>query len=327
MSASLLLGLVLVATRPTMNADIIRARDLCYHQQYDSAMALTSAVIARDTTDPMGYYWHADIIQLLVFDSGKGWLADSFYTLADKVVGLCRQRLAEDQRDAQAHFYLGLMQLNRSSFLGWQRRTLSALRVLFDVTPHLKAALAIDSSLTDAKFGLGMIEYFKATSDRYTLGIRLFGSRTKAYATVRPLAENDGLLQPMAQVMLAYMLKADGQYDAALGYCRRLLATYPGNRCVWRMTRDIQFEAGHYSAAVRTGAELDTVLPKAFPEEKYCVAENWIVCGKAYARMGEKEEALDRLDRVISWEQYQADVPWLAHYVREAKQWRARLGS
>jgi len=47
-------------------------------------MALTSAVIARDTTDPMGYYWHADIIQLLVFDSGKGWLADSFYTMADR---------------------------------------------------------------------------------------------------------------------------------------------------------------------------------------------------------------------------------------------------
>jgi tetratricopeptide (TPR) repeat protein len=327
LNASLLLGLILAATRPTMTPDIIKARDLCYYQQYDSALALTSAVIARDSTDPMGYYWRADIIQLLIFDSGKGWLADSFYALSDRVVRLCQRRLAENPRDAQAHFYFGLMQLNRSSFLGWQHRTLTALRVLFDVTPHLKAALAIDSSLTDAKFGLGMIEYFKATSDRYTLGIRLFGSRTKAYATVRPLADRNGLLQPMAQVMLAYMLKADGDYDAALGYCRRLLAVYPGNRCVWRMTRDIQFEAGHYAAAVQVGAELDTVLPKAFPQEKYCVAENWVVCGKAYAQMGDKEEARERLDRVIAWERYQDDVPWLAHYVREAKQWRARLGS
>jgi len=327
LNASVLLGLVLSLTRPTMNQDIIKARDLCYHQQFDSALALTSAVIARDPSDPMGYYWRADVFQLLIFDSGRTALADSFYALADRVVALCQRRLAKDPRDAQAHFYYGMMQLNRSSFLGWQHRTLTALRVLFDISPHLKAALAIDSSLTDAKFGLGMIEYFKATSARYTLGIRLFGSRPKAYATVRPLADNGGLLQPSAQVMLAYMLKADGEYDAALDYCRRLLTVYPGNRCIWRMTRDIEYEAGHYAAAVRIGAELDTVLPRAFPREKYCIAENWMVTGKAYARLGNKEEARERLDRVIAWERYQDDVPWLAHYVREAKQWRAKLDS
>jgi hypothetical protein len=66
-------------------------------------------------------------------------------------------------------------------------------------------------------------------------------------------------------------------------------------------------------------------LPAAFLDNKYCVAENWIVCGKAYALIGKKEEARVRFDRVIAWEPYQASVPWLPHYVREAKQWRKKL--
>jgi tetratricopeptide (TPR) repeat protein len=326
LKSSLLLALAFAAAAGMDPADVTRARDFGYRQKYDSALAITSAAIARDPSDPAAFYWQAGIIQLLINDSGRGGLADSFFALSDRAVALCRQRLTQDPGDAQAHFYFGMTQLNRASFLGWQQRALPAFRVLLDVAPHLNAALARDSSLTDARFGLGMIEYFKTVSDRYTLGLRLLGSRKKAYAAVKPLADGDGLLKPAAELMLAYMLKEDGDYEAALGYCRRLLAAYPGNRSVRRMTRDILFTAGQYAAAVRVGAELDSALPRAFPDDKYCIAENWIVCGKAYAQMGEKEEARLRFNRVVAWEQYQADVPWLPHYVREAKQWLKKLG-
>jgi tetratricopeptide (TPR) repeat protein len=94
-----------------------------------------------------------------------------------------------------------------------------------------------------------------------------------------------------------------------------------------RMMRDAFCKAGRYAEAVKVGTELDSLLPRAFADNKYCVAENCIVCGKAYAQMGQKEEARKRFDRVIAWEQYQDDVPWLSVYVRQAKQWRAKLGS
>ena len=307
-------------------ADVIRARDFGYRQQYDSALAITSAAIAGDPSDAAGYYWQAGIIQLLIYDSGRGGLADSFFGLSDRAVALCRQRLDQDPGDAQAHFYYGMTQLNRASFLGWQQRPLPAFKVLLGVAPHLNAALARDSSLTDARLGLGMIEYFKASSDRYTMGLRLLGSRKKAYAAIRPVADGEGLLKPAAEVMIAYMLKEDGDCEAAIGYSRRLLAAYPGNRSARRLTRDALFKSGQYAASVRVGAELDSAIPRAFPDDKYSIAENWVVCGKAYALMGKKEEARVRFDRVIAWEQYQDDVPWLPRYVREAKQWRKKLG-
>ncbi len=308
-------------------ADIARARDFGYRQQYDSALAITAAAIARDSTDPAGYYWQAAVLQLLINDSGRGALADSFFALSDRAIALCRQRLARDPDDAQAHLIYGMTQMNRASFLGWQQQSLSAFRASLSVAPHLHAALARDSSLDEARLGLGMMDYFMAMSSRYTLGLRIAGSRKKAYAAIRPLADGNGELKAPAQMMIAYMLKEDGDYDAALGHCRRLLATYPGNRGTLRFMRDALFQAGRHTEAVQVGAGLDSVLPKAFADNKYCMAENWIVCGKAYAQMGQKEEARKRFDRVIAWEPYQADVPWLAHYVREAKQWRKKLGS
>lgn len=327
LSVSLLLALAAAQAGPGTAGDIVRARDYCYRQQYDSALATTSAIIARDPTDPAGYYWKASAIQLLIFDSGRIGLADSFFALSDRAVALCRQRLERDPDDGRAQFYHGMTQLNRASFLGWQQRMVPAFRTLLQVAPRLNAALADDSTLTDARFGLGMIEYFKASSSRYTLGLRLLGSRKKAYATVRPLADGDGLLKPAAEVMLAFMLKEDGEYESALGYCRRLLAAYPGNRSVLRMTRDALFTAGRYSEAVATGSLLEKSIPAAFPDNRYGISENWIVCGKAYARMGMRDSAVARFDRVLSWEPYQQQVPWLATYVREARQWKKKLAS
>lgn len=306
-------------------ADIDRVRDLGYRQQYDSALAVTSAAIAANRSDPAGYYWQAAILQLLINDSGRGGLADSFYALSDRAVAICKQRLAKDRGDAQAHLYFGLTQLNRASLLGWQRKSMAAFNVFRQISPHLDAALARDPSLDDAQLGLAMIEYFRSMSSRYTLGIRLTGSRKKAYAGIRPIADGHGPLASAAGMMMAYMLKEDGDYDGAVGYCRRLLDAYPGNRSALRLMRDALFKAKRYSAAVQVGAELDSAVPKAFPDNKYGMAENWLVCGKAHAQMGQKQEARERFNRVIAWEPYQNGVPWLAHYVREAKQWRKKL--
>ncbi len=306
-------------------ADVIRVRDLSYRQQYDSALAITSSAIAEDRSDPAGLYWHAAVLQLLINDSGQGGLADSFFNVSDRTVALCRQRLGKDQDDSQAHLYHGLTQLNRAGILGWQQRTLPALKTMLDVGPHLSTALARDSTLTDARLGLGMAEYFKAASDRYTLGLRLFGSRKKAYAAIRPVADGDGPLKTAAQVMMVYILKEDGDYDASVGYCRQVLAAYPGNRSAMRMMRDGLLKGRRFAEALEVCAELESLVPKAFPDNKYGIAENWLIGAKALAESGRGEEARVYFGHVIAWEEHQDYVPWLRHYVREAKQWLRKL--
>jgi tetratricopeptide (TPR) repeat protein len=321
----LLVFLVFAFAIANSTADIVRAQDFAYRQEYDSALAVTSAAIAADSSDPAAYYWQAAILQLLINDSGRGWLADSFFALSDRAIALCRQRLARNGSDARAHLYYGMTQIGRASLLGFQQRLVPALRVLPEVAPHLNVALGLDSSLTDARFGLGMMEYFMATSDRYLPGLRL-GSRRKAYSLIQPVADGVGVRKPAAQLMIAFMLKEDRHYDDALGYCWQVLTAYPGNRSALRLMRDILFGARRYADVVRVGAEIDSALLKAFPDNRYGLAQNWVVCGEAHALLGEKQKARELFNRVIAWEPYQAGVPWLPQYVLQAKRWRARLG-
>jgi hypothetical protein len=322
-------SLVLVlafASAPAAPADgLIRARDLCYRQEYDSALAVVEAMSRCDTTDPAPYYWQASITQLLIYDSGNKQLIDSFYALSDRAVAKARGRLRCNSGDAQAHFYVGVTQLNRANLLAWQQRRFSAFRTLLGVTPQLRAALANDTTLADARFGMGVIEYFKANADRYVFGLGLLGSRQKAYQLVKTVADRECLLQPAAQFLHAYMLKEDGDYAGAVRSCQVLLFRYPRNRTALRMMRDAQYKAGMLSDALATGRLVEQEVLRACPGSRYALSENWIMCGKAFAEAGLGDSARASFDRVIAWEQYAGDVPWLANYVREAKRWRKKL--
>ena len=103
---SLLVGLAFVSAQAAPSGDLIRARDFCYQQNYDSALAVVRAMSSSDTTDPAPYYWLASITQLLIHDSGNKRLIDSFYALSDRAVAKAQKRLGRNSRDAQAHFYI-----------------------------------------------------------------------------------------------------------------------------------------------------------------------------------------------------------------------------
>jgi tetratricopeptide (TPR) repeat protein len=325
LKCSLLLGLAF-ATAPAAPADdLIRARDLCYRQEYDSALAVVEAMSRCDTTDPAPYYWQASITQLLIYDSGNKQLIDSFYALSDRAIAKASDRIRCNPGDAQAHFYVGVTQLNRANLLAWQQRRLSAFKTLLGVMPQLRAALANDTALADARFGVGVIEYFKANADRYVFGLGLLGSRDKAYQLVKAVAERECLLQPAARFLYAYMLKEDGDYAGAVQSCQVLLQKYPGNRAALRTMRDAQYRGGMLSDALATGRFIEQEVLRACPGSRYALSENWIICGKAFAEAGQLDSARARFDRVIAWEPYAGEVPWLSNYVREAKRWLRKL--
>jgi len=279
----------------------------------------------RDPTDPAPCYWQASVVQLLIYDTGNKQLIDSFYALSDRAVAKARRRLGRNSGDARAHFYLGMTELNRANMLGWQQRAVPAFQVLLRVTPHLRAALAIDSSLTDAWFGLGVVEYFKASADRYIGGLGLLGSKSKAYQLVAAVADSECLLQPAAQFLHAYMLKQDGDVDGSVRRLRDVLQRYTGNRTALRMIRDAQYQGGRLSDAVATGRFIEQAVLRDCPGSRYALAENWVVCGKAFAQADQSDSARVKFARVIAWEYCKDEVPWLTQYVREARRWLGRL--
>jgi len=305
---------------------VIEARDCCYGQNYEAAAEKMSRLL-RDDRDPTGLFWQACMVQLLLYDSGDPTLIDSFYRLTDRTVEMCRQKLRADPENKWALLYLGMAELNRANCQSWQQRKLPAFRTMLRVPGTLERAKKLDPGLVDAEFGLGVIEYFKAAADRYFFGLGLIGSRERAYARVRRAQQGSGVLQPMAEFLLGFMMKEDRLYEGAAECCQRLLARYPGNRSARRLLRDIRLDQGRYRQALEIATGLEADIVRVFPDNRYGLAENRLKMAQAWEKLGRKDSAVFRADQIIAWERYQNNTPWLACYVRDAKRLKARLGN
>lgn len=313
---SLLFSLFLVVGSAN---EIAAARDLCYLQDYRGAGAAVRRLQEKMRDDPAVLFWEAALLQMLIYDSGNAGLLDSFYRITDRVVLCCQERLRENPVDAQAYFYWGLAELNRANCLSWQNRKFSAFMTMLKVPFHFRRALTLDPGLTDACFGLGTIEYFKATADRYFFGLGLLGSRERAYRLMHRVQRNGELLQPMAEFFLAFMMKEDRLFGDGVRCCERLLSRYPQNRAVRRLLRDIYLDMGSPERAIALGQELEKDISVTFPDNRYGLAENWLKMAYAWEQLGMPDSVCAYSERVIAWERHQGSVPWLANYVREAR--------
>jgi len=295
-----------------------QATEACYRQKYDSSWQVLLP-LTSDATDPAPVYGQAGILQALCLEKGSRSLGDSFHFLNDRAEALCQGRLANSTKDTLAYFYLGMCRLNRANFYAWEQRRNQAVKALMPASTPLRTALGLDPSLTDAYYGLGMIEYFKAEGDKFLLGLGILGTKESAIANVRKAAEGSGLSAVSARFSLAWMLGQEKQYPEAIKLCRLLLDRYPGNRVLLRTIRDIHYRKADYDATLQTGRELEENVLASYPENKYYLSENWLVMAKAHKRLNQPDSCLVLLDSVIAWEPFKESVPWLRTYVADAK--------
>ncbi len=312
------------ATRPVVLPEHRLVVEYGYLQQYDSAGQLVRQLAARDPRDPAAAFWLATLLQLLIYDSGNSSLSDSFYSTCDRAADLSRQQLRKDAHDASARFYLGMTLLTRARYQAWLGQTGAAFKSMLGVGPELRQALSDDSTLVDAWFGLGMVEYFRALSSRYTLGLPVLGSRRAAREMVKRTIEGQGVLETAARFSLAFMMKEDGDYAGAESLCLELLRNYPDNRSALRTMRDNHFQAGNYARAVRTGRTVDRLIRTSFPNNLYGLSENWLVTAKAWQGLARPESARVYADSVLAHEIQAGEIPWLRTYLRQARAIRGR---
>ncbi len=310
---------------PGITERLLNARDFCYHQKYSIARTEVLEIINQKDNEIPGLFWHSCLLQILIYDSGNTALIDSFYQVCDLVVERCEQKIKANPADAQSYLYLGLTLLNRANLLSWQNRKFNAFLILLKVPHYLNRALELNPQLSDAKFGLGVIEYFKATADRYCFGLGLLGRRDRAYRLMKTAQSEAKLLQPMSEFMLAFMYKEDRQYDLAVRWGELLLRRYPNNRAACRLLRDIYLDMGNFEQAIELGRKLERDIRNSFPENRYGRAENWLKLAYAWQRIGEPDSARLYVERIINWERYSGEVPWLSNYVREAKILKGKL--
>jgi tetratricopeptide (TPR) repeat protein len=319
-AASLLLAVSAGSGAGETDSLIFRVRDLCYQHEYDEAARVLEDLAETDPVDPGAEFWRASLVQLLLYDSGRPGLADSFYRASDRAAARSRESLMLDPDDARAYVYLGMTELNRANCLSWERKRLSGLLTMLKVAPHFDRALKRDPSSDGAMLGLGIIEFFKLTADRYLFGLGLFGDRERAYRLLQSAYRQDGLFKPMAAFMLGFSYMVDDDFAPATAWCDSLLLIYPGNRSGMKLLRDTYVKMGAFEQAIEIGAKIDRSIRAVFPDNWYGISENWLKMSRSWQGLGQADSSNSYAEKLVGLGAVRQGVPWLDCYVREAQQ-------
>lgn len=255
----LVLGLAVsaLAAPAEMERELAGVVDLFYDMQFDKARASADSLIKRHPKHPAGpFYRSVSTYQRWIAEGMRS--TDTFRAFeADSDAAEKSAAALLRTSPAEAHYYLG-------ATLGFRARANAAQKKFFRALPdgassvkHLKKALELDPTLTDARLGMGMFHYFAA---RMPAGAKPFAYLMIGESADRPLglkelwsvAESTGIARMEARSVLAVILSKDDEADwpTAEKLLSELSARYPRNP-IYRLRRAfVAQKRGDFDAAV-----------------------------------------------------------------------------
>jgi hypothetical protein len=266
-AAVLLLASFAAAAPPPVDpARLARVVDRFYDMDFDGARAGADELAAAAPGHPVGPFYRG-------VSSYQRWIAEGMRSTstyasfeADHAAAEAAAKALVASDPAQGHYYLGAVHGFRSRANAAQKRFLRALPDGASSVKHLKKALALDPSLSDARLGLGMYHYFAA---RMPAGARPFAyllvgespDRALGLREIWSVAASSGVARMEARSVLANILSKDDEADWATAerLLAELTARYPRNP-IYRLRRAY--------VAQRRG-DLDAAVALADPDGKW----------------------------------------------------------
>lgn len=304
-----LLALPAAAAPPEFERELAGVIDRFYDMQFDGARAGADSLVARHPNHPAGPFYRG-------VSSYQRWIAEGMRSTdtyrsfeLDNDAAEKSAKALMDSSPAEAHYYLG-------AALGFRSRANAAQKKFFRALPdgasaikHLKKALALDPTLSDARLGMGMYHYFAA---RMPSGAKPFAyliigegaDRKLGLTELWSVADSSGIARWEARSVLSVILSKDDEADWA-GADKLLLeltARYPHNP-IYRLRRAYVAERrGDFDAAVALadpdGKWFDTLHPAVRAPARawalYRAAESRLLQGRP-AEVARWLRALDSL--------------------------------
>jgi tetratricopeptide (TPR) repeat protein len=297
------------AAPPEMERELAGVVDLFYDMDFDKARAASDALAARHPSHPAGpFYRGVSTYQRWIAEGMRS--SDTYRAFeADSEAAEAAAKALMSSSPAEAHYYLGATLGFRARANVARRNFLRALPDGSAAVKHLKKALALDPTLSDARLGMGMFHYFAA---RMPSGAKPFAyliigegaDRKLGLSELWSVAETTGIARMEARSVLAVILSKDEEADweGADKLLAELTARYPHNP-IYRLRRAYVAERrGRYDEAVELadpdGKWIGTLHPSVRTPARawalYRAAESRLLQG----RPAETERWLAALDRL-----------------------------
>ncbi len=245
------------AAPPEMERELAGVVDLFYDMDFDKARAASNALAERHPKHPAGAFYRG-------VSTYQRWIAEGMRSSdtyrafeLDSEAAEAAAKALMSVNPAEAHYYLGATLGFRARANVARRNFLRALPDGSAAVKHLKKALALDPTLSDARLGMGMFHYFAA---RMPSGAKPFAyliigegaDRKLGLSELWSVAKTTGIARMEARSVLAVILSKDEEADweGADRLLAELAARYPHNP-IYRLRRAYVAERrGRFDEAV-----------------------------------------------------------------------------
>lgn len=256
-----------------------RASNHIYNLDRDEAIALFRQAIAADPQDAGAYRGLATGLWLsITFRRGNMTVDDylgrvnragkitappppadvaaAFREAIDRAIDLARKRIAQNPKDADAHYHLGSAAGLRASYIATVDGSVSgAFRAAREAYDEHEQVLALDPRRRDAGLIVGTYRYIVSTLAlplrwmAYVVGFG--GGKDRGLVMIEEAAAYGGDNQHDARFALILLYNREKRYDDALKVLNVLRERHPRNRLFWLETASTYLRAGRPADAER----------------------------------------------------------------------------
>ena len=297
-----------------------KAADHTYNLEHDAALAVFRQAVAADPQDAGAYRGLASSLWLsITFRRGNMTVDDylgrpnkpntnplpppppetvaGFRDAIDKATALARQRIANNPKDADAHYQLGAAIGLRASYSATvEGSVMSAFRAAREAYDEEEKVLELQPHRKDAGLIVGTYRYIVAT---LALPLRMVayvagfgGGKDKGIKQIEDAAAYGGDNQTEARFALILLYNREKRFDEALKVLTTLRERYPRNRLAWLESGSTALRAGRAADAERFLSEglirfADDRRARMFGEDALLRYKR----GAAFAALGRSAEA------------------------------------
>jgi tetratricopeptide (TPR) repeat protein len=264
---------------PESEALRAKAANYTYNLEHDLAQTAFRQAVAADPADAGAYRGLASSLWLsITFRRGNMTVDDylgrpnkpntnplpnpapdavsGFRDAIDKAIALARQRIADNPKDADAHYQLGAAVGLRASYTATvDGSVLGAFRAAREAYDEEEKVLELQPQRKDAGLIVGTYRYIVAA---LSLPLRMFayvagfgGGKEKGIRQIEDAATYGGDNQTEARFALILLYNREQRYDDALKQLAALRERYPRNRLVWLESGSTSLRAGRAADAER----------------------------------------------------------------------------
>jgi tetratricopeptide (TPR) repeat protein len=280
---------------------ILSGTEQSLRHDYAAAESTFKKLIDLDTNHPQGYFYLAATIQAKMMDFETDLWEKEFYKYIDETEQHCKELIETNNQNGWAYFYLGSAGCYRSFHESKKKEYLTAVRHGLAGVAALKKALQIDSTITEAYFGIGSFNYWRSKATHYLNWLPLLNDqRQVGIDMVKRAAYKSKYIHYAAYNELIWIFIDTGQPSEALKWARLGLSHAQDSRFfLWGAAKS-HFLMKQYSEALLFYNQILNSVEKEALNNHY----NEILCrykmAQCYYQLKKNEETLALCDQILA---------------------------